>query len=182
MSLDPFIDPLFLTSAAAVGLAGARVLWTALRAAPRRPGHGVSTDGKRTVRSAIRLLLGALIFALVLAAVATFRWSDATITGGATGDASFWPPPLLAFLSLPATALPVLVIGLRCRSGRRSRLDIRPHTDLEQRSVVRLVMAHGVRVPRPRVPAGDALRPEAVPSGCGDRPDDQRHARAGQVA
>ncbi|WP_370068583.1 hypothetical protein [Streptacidiphilus sp. MAP5-3] len=172
---DPFVDPFFLASATAVGLAGARVLWTSLRTAPRQ----------RAVRGAIRLLLGALFFALALATVATFRWSDATITGSATpsgASAPFWPPPLLAFLSLAATALPVLVIGLRRRSDRRSRLDIRPHTDLERRSGVRLVMPHGVRVPDPRVPAGDALRAETVPPGRDDRPSGQRHVHAGRVA
>ncbi|MEZ0066954.1 hypothetical protein ABIA32_002967 [Streptacidiphilus sp. MAP12-20] len=164
------LDPLFLTAATGVGLAAALVLWTGART--RGGGHPVRAD--RAFRAALRLLTGALVLALLLAAVATFRWADATMgvtTPAGVGAAAPTRPPLLAFLLLLLSAAPVLAFALRRRSDARSHLDVRPHTDLERRSALRSVGAHAVRIPRPRVPAGDRLLAETVPAGRRGRPD-----------
>jgi hypothetical protein len=171
------LDPLFLTAAAGIGLAAAPVLWTGAR--KRRDDRA-----ERSFRTALRLLAGSVVLALLLAAAATFRWADETV-GGSTlvgGAAPPDHPPLLAFLLLLVPAGLVLAFALRRRSEVRSRLDIPSHAELEPGTTLRLVGAHVVRVPGPRVPAGDRLLGETVPAGGRERPDAERRVDAHPVA
>ncbi|WP_051944564.1 hypothetical protein [Streptacidiphilus rugosus] len=164
------LDPLFLTAAAGIGLAAAPVLWTGAR-------KRHDDRAERAFRTALRLLAGAAVLTLLLAAVATFRWADQTVGGSTLAGAGAAPPdrpPLLSFLLLLVPAALVLAFARRRRSEVRSRLDIPPHTDLESGSPLRLVGAHVVRVPGPRLPAGDRLLGEAVPAGGCERPDADR--------
>ncbi|WP_370112164.1 hypothetical protein [Streptacidiphilus sp. MAP12-33] len=157
------LDPLFVTAAVGVGPAAALVLWTGSR----------GRHSARAFRTARRLLLGALVLALLLAAVATFRWSHATM-GATAPNASPTRPPLVGFLLLAALAALALVTAT-------SRLRIRRRAALEEPPRLGLVDQHAVPVPGPRAPAGGAVVPPAVPAGCRERSAADRRVGAGPV-
>ncbi|WP_244904204.1 hypothetical protein [Streptacidiphilus jiangxiensis] len=158
------LDPLFVAAAVGVGPAAGLVLWTSSGA----------RHSARAFRAARRLLLGALLLALLLAAIATFRWSHATMgTTASEASPAASPaarPPLAGFVVLAALAWLALAVALRRRSDGRSRLGIRRRAHLEERPPLGLVGHHAVPVPGARVPAGSAVVPPAVPTGCRERP------------
>jgi hypothetical protein len=156
------LDPLFVAAVVCVGPAAGLVLWTSSRA----------RHSARAFRAARRLLLGALLLALLLAAIATFRWSHATMgaTAPTPGASPAARPPLAGFVVLAALAWLALAVALRRRSDGRSRLGIRRRARLEERPPLGLVGHHAVPVPGARVPAGSAVVPPTVSAGCRERP------------
>jgi hypothetical protein len=157
------LDPLFVAAVVTVGPAAGLVLWTGFR----------TRYSARTFLAARRLLGGSLLLTLLLAAVATFRWSDAmmgtsTILPGASAPATGLPP-LGRFVALATLAGIAQVVALRRRSAAASRLGIRRRARLEQRAPLGLVGGHALPVPGPRGAAGDAVVTPAVPGGCRER-------------
>jgi hypothetical protein len=155
------LDPLFVAAAVTVGPAAGLVLLTSSR----------TRYSARAFLTARRLLSAALVLALLLAAVATFRWSDATM--GATTPSlpgapapSTGGPPLAGFLTLAALAGIAQAVALRRRSAAASRLGIRRRGRLEPGTPLGLVGGHALPVPGPRGPAGGAVVAPAVPTGC----------------
>ncbi|WP_243638967.1 hypothetical protein [Streptacidiphilus pinicola] len=158
------LDPLCLAAAATVGPAAGLVLLTS----------SCARFSARAFLAARRLLRASLLLALLLAAIATFRWSDATMGAstslpGPPAPTAPGRPPLVGFLVLAVVAWAARAVALRRRGGVASRLGIRRRRRLEQRAPLGLVGGHALPVPGARRAAGGPVVAPPVPTGCRER-------------